>query len=169
MDINRLDPSCAYVAFGSNLDNPQHQVLRAIDSVDALGGCTVIRRSSLYATEPVGYANQPTYINAVCSISTTLPPLELLTELLEIENKAGRIRVKQHNRPRVVDLDLLVYELTQLTSERLELPHPRMHERRFVLEPLVEISPDLIIPGRGRAANWLKQSMNQHVQKLNIA
>ena len=168
MDVDRLGHSCAYVAVGSNLDSPENQVLRAIESLDALADCKVIQRSSLYVTEPVGYANQPDFVNAVCSVSTSLSPLELLTELLRIEKRQGRVRVAESNRPRIVDLDLLLYETERFESQRLELPHPRMHKRRFVLEPLAQISPELTIPGRGRVVDLLAQCLEQQVEMLNI-
>ena len=157
----------AYIGVGSNLDDPQHQVIQAMNAVDQSRQCTVIARSSLYGSEPVGFSDQPDFVNAVCKISTTLAPLPLLKHLLKLEKAIGRIRVSLPNRPRRIDLDLLLYGSEQLETAELTLPHPRIRERRFVLEPLVEISRDLEIPGKGNALDFLEMCMNQQVNKLN--
>ncbi len=128
----------AYIALGSNLNDPEQQVLTAIDLIHALPGCMVIKRSSLHLTSPVGYLDQPDFINAVIQIKTLLPPLALLHALQRIELAQGRIRTLK-NGPRTIDLDLILYEGIEMNTEELTLPHPRMHEREFVMKPLKEI------------------------------
>jgi 2-amino-4-hydroxy-6-hydroxymethyldihydropteridine diphosphokinase len=115
----------------------------------------LIRRSSLYCTTPVGYADQPDFVNAVAEIETRLSPDELLEACLEIERKHGRNRTFK-NAPRTLDLDILLYGDMMSVEPRLTLPHPRMHERAFVLVPLAEIAPDCVIPRRGCVADLVK-------------
>lgn len=114
----------------------------------------LLKRSSFYRTAPVGYMNQPDFINAVVQIETELTPHQLLDALLEIEQTCGRIRTFP-NAPRILDLDILLYETLQSQDAKLILPHPRMHERAFVLQPLLEIAAECVIPGRGSAAQCL--------------
>jgi 2-amino-4-hydroxy-6-hydroxymethyldihydropteridine diphosphokinase len=160
--------SKAFVALGSNLagdlDCPASQVQRAFQSIDNLPKTKLIQKSSLYKSAPFGYANQPDFINAVAEISTQLSPEKLLDALLNIEKEAGRERPFA-NAPRVLDLDLLLYDDLILHSKTLTLPHPRMQERAFVLLPLSEIAPDLIIPNHGNVVKLAMQHKNG-VQKL---
>jgi 2-amino-4-hydroxy-6-hydroxymethyldihydropteridine diphosphokinase len=135
----------AYVALGSNLDDPARQVESALEELDRLPHTRVVKRSSLYRTAPVGYANQPDFINAVAQLETGLPAERLLEELQALEARHGRQR-SFPNAPRTLDLDLLLYGRLVLKTERLTLPHPRMREREFVLAPLREIAPDVEIP-----------------------
>jgi 2-amino-4-hydroxy-6-hydroxymethyldihydropteridine diphosphokinase len=136
----------AFIALGSNLagdlDCPASQVIRAFQSIDKIAKTKLIKQSSLYQSAPVGYSKQPDFINAVAEVSTQLSPENLLDALLNIEIKAGRERPFA-NAPRVLDLDLLLYDDVTLNTEKLTLPHPRMFERAFVLLPLAEISPNL--------------------------
>ena len=137
----------AYVALGSNLENPIQQVQRAMLSLDNIPNTQVLKTSSLYQTAPIGYAEDalaliPDFINAVVALETALEPAALLAALLAIEHTAGRQRPYQ-NAPRVLDCDLLIYGNIELNSPQLTLPHPRMHERGFVLLPLFEIAPHL--------------------------
>jgi 2-amino-4-hydroxy-6-hydroxymethyldihydropteridine diphosphokinase len=135
----------AYVGLGSNLEDPVRQVETALEELDQLPHTRVVRRSSLYRTAPVGYAEQPDFINAVARLETGLPADRLLEELQALEHRHGRTR-SFRNAPRTLDLDLLLYGDLVLRTERLTVPHPRMKERAFVLEPLREIAPDLEIP-----------------------
>ena len=135
----------AFVGLGSNLDNPVRQVESALGELDTLPQTRLLKRSSLYRTAPVGYADQPDFINAVAQLETELAAERLLEELQAIESRHGRVRTFP-NAPRTLDLDLLLFGEVVLQSERLTLPHPRMHERSFVLDPLREIAPDLKIP-----------------------
>ena len=139
----------AFIALGSNLQDPQQQVQRAMEELNGLPGTRLVARSSLYRTAPVGYDDQPDFINAVAEVETTLEAEALMRQLLALEATFGRERPFP-NAPRVLDLDLLLYDNLELDTEVLTLPHPRMHERGFVLLPLAEIAPDLMIPGKSR-------------------
>lgn len=139
----------AFVAIGSNLADPKNQVQSAFTALDALPGTHVVARSALYRTAPVGYANQPDFFNAVAEVETELSASELLDALLALEQARGRVR-EIANGPRTLDLDVLLYDDTVSEDVRLTLPHPRMHERAFVLYPLNDIAPDVLIPGHGR-------------------
>ena len=119
-----------------------------------------MRVSSLYRTEAIADAPQPDYVNAVAEVASALPPAALLSGLLEIESRHGRTRGAP-NAPRTLDLDLLLYGSEVLDQPGLKLPHPRMHERAFVLVPLVEIAPEAQIPGRGPAQSALGNIRNQ--------
>jgi 2-amino-4-hydroxy-6-hydroxymethyldihydropteridine diphosphokinase len=156
--------SLAYVGVGSNLDGPQRQVAQALGELDGIPGTRVVKRSSLYRSAPVGYAEQPEFVNAVAALDTTLDPEALLGELQAIETRHGRRR-SFPNAPRSLDLDLLLYGEAEQRSARLTLPHPRMHERAFVLKPLVELEPGIAIPGRGRALDLLAACAGQRVEK----
>lgn len=152
----------AAVALGSNLPSifgdPNANLREAVRRLGALG--SVLRVSSFYDTEPVGYQDQPRFINAAALVETDLPPLELLRALLEIERAMGRDRSMSISKgPRVIDLDLLLYGDVALESEELTLPHPAMHERRFVLEPLTEILPETVHP-------VLRKTMRELLAKL---
>lgn len=138
--------SRAYVALGSNLEFPQQQILKAFEQLEGLPLTEVVKKSSLYRSTPVGYDNQPDFINAVAELRTKLDPEKLLSYLLAIENLHGRRRPFP-NAPRQLDLDLLLYDERQMQTADLTLPHPRMHTRGFVLLPLAEIAPELNIPG----------------------
>jgi len=132
----------AYVGIGSNLDDPRVQVLQAFDELDRLPQTRLVKKSSLYRSAPLGYAEQPQFVNAVAQLETSLPAERLLAELQAIEALHGRRR-SFANAPRTLDLDLLLYGDAKLRSAHLTVPHPRMHERAFVLKPLLEISPEL--------------------------
>lgn len=155
----------AYIALGANLGDPVATVNEAIDALVALKGSVFIAFSSLYRTAPVGLRNQPDFINAVVAVDTHLEPQALLDELLAIEARFGRER-SVRNAPRTLDLDLLIHGDTICNLPGLTLPHPRMHERAFVLAPLVEIAPDIIIPGGTRAADLLAACRDQRVTPL---
>ncbi|MEJ2059047.1 MAG: 2-amino-4-hydroxy-6-hydroxymethyldihydropteridine diphosphokinase [Gammaproteobacteria bacterium] len=139
----------AWVGLGSNLDDPQAQILRALEELDELPETRRVKASGLYRNPPMGPQDQPDYVNAVARLETALTPLALLDALLAIEQAHGRIRAL-HWGPRTLDLDLLLYGDQVLDHERLRLPHPGLHERAFVLYPLLEIDPGLEIPGLGR-------------------
>lgn len=155
----------AYVALGSNLAQPEAQVNQAFDALARLPDSHLVARSSLYRSAPVGYADQPDFINAVARIETRLAPHDLLQSLLGIELECGRVR-EFRNAPRTLDLDLLLYEDLQFHEPGLTLPHPRMHERAFVLLPLLEIDPECAIPGRGQAHDWLAQCDDQSIIRV---
>ncbi|MDC7718538.1 2-amino-4-hydroxy-6-hydroxymethyldihydropteridine diphosphokinase [Vogesella sp. DC21W] len=144
--------SRAVIALGSNLENPVQQVEAALAAIAALPGVALLRRSSCYQTAPVGYADQPDFINAVCEVETTLAPQALLAALLEVEQTFGRVRTFR-NAPRVLDLDLLLVEGVVLDTAFLTLPHPRMHQRAFVMLPLAEMAADMQVGAHGAAAD----------------
>ena len=155
----------ATIGLGANLDDPATQVEYALAELDRLPGTRLLARSSLYASAPVGYVDQPDFINAVAQVETALSPRALLAALLDIEHRHGRAR-SFRNAPRTLDLDLLLYGDAHFHEEGLTLPHPRMHVRRFVLLPLLEIAPEAVIPGRGHAADWLAACADQSVVPL---
>ena len=156
----------AYIALGSNLQNPVLQIKQAFIQLSQLTHSSLVQVSSLYQSKPVGYDNQPDFINAAAEINTTLSPLELLDALLGIENLAGRERPFA-NAPRVLDCDLLCYDTIEMQSQKLTLPHPRLHLRGFVLLPLAEIAPDLSIPNYGNVVELAQKQLNQGIWKLN--
>jgi 2-amino-4-hydroxy-6-hydroxymethyldihydropteridine diphosphokinase len=155
----------AYVGLGSNLDDPVRQLLQAFDELDALPHTRVVKRSSLFRTSPVGHAAQPDFVNAVARLETRLPAERLLDELQRIEAAHGRRRPFP-NAPRTLDLDLLLFGELQLESERLSVPHPRLHERAFVLAPLVELDSELVVPGLGPARDWREKTRDQAVERI---
>ena len=157
--------SLAYVALGANLVNPAAQVRAALEALSHIIDTRLLRASSLYCTAAITSDDQPDYINAVAALETTLTPDALLTALFEIENEFGRRR-DFHHAPRTLDLDLLLYDDRTMDTQRLQLPHPRMHLRAFVIEPLLEIAPNCRIPGRGEAAAWLPAVSTQRIEKL---
>ncbi|MXS86120.1 2-amino-4-hydroxy-6-hydroxymethyldihydropteridine diphosphokinase [Nitrosomonas sp. HPC101] len=160
LDFYSASISRVFIALGSNLENPLYQVRRGILLLAGLEHSHLIKRSSLYRTAPVGNTNQPDFINAVVQMETSLTPHHLLDALLEIEHACGRVRTFP-NAPRILDLDILLFENLQHSDAELVLPHPRMHERTFVLQPLLEIVADCVIPGRGSAAACLAACVEQ--------
>jgi len=144
----------AYIALGSNLGDPKQQVLDAMDALAKLPATRLLQRSSLYGTPPWGVLKQPRFVNAVAKLDTSLSPHALLDALLAIEQHAGRVRAER-NGPRTLDLDVLHIEGVQINDERLILPHPRMAERAFVLLPLNDVAPALLLPGHGVVADLL--------------
>ena len=155
----------AYVALGANIGEPTATVLAAITALAGLPESRVLRSSSLYRTTPVGLRNQPDFINAAAALETALSAEALLDALLDLEVRFGRHR-RDRNGPRTLDLDLLLYNDSEIDPPRLTVPHPRLHLRAFVLCPLAEIAPDLTIPGRGSVAAWLPAVANQGIVRL---
>jgi 2-amino-4-hydroxy-6-hydroxymethyldihydropteridine diphosphokinase len=156
----------ALIALGSNLQQPETQVSKAIAVLSSTPGLTLMQASSLYATAPVGYDNQPDFINAVVQVVTEIPAPQLMQLLLDIEQTFGRERPFP-NAPRILDLDLLDYDGMQLDTELLKLPHPRMHERGFVILPLAEIVPDFMLPQGKTVVEWTAKHKHDDVRKLN--
>jgi 2-amino-4-hydroxy-6-hydroxymethyldihydropteridine diphosphokinase len=155
----------AYIGLGSNLRQPERQIRVACEEIAALPNVLLRRCSSLYRTAPIGYAQQPDFINAVAEICTELEPGLLLHALHCIEQGHGRIRARRDG-PRTLDLDLLIYGSLQLSGDDLTLPHPRAHLRAFVLLPLLEIAPDCVIPGLGAASGWLPGCGGQSISRI---
>ena len=156
----------AYVGIGSNQGNARAHVVSAFDELARLPDTYVAARSALYRSAPVDAPGQPDYVNAVAALDTELSAAQLLDALQGIEQRHGRER-PYPNAPRTLDLDLLTYGDTVLTSPMLTLPHPRMHQRAFVLRPLLELDPRFEVPGRGRAADLLAACADQRVERLD--
>ena len=158
----------AFIALGANLENPVRQVQQAISELAGIEQTRVLAVSSLYRTAPVGYADQPDFINAVAKLQTGLSPHELLDALHVIESRHGRQR-SVRNAPRTLDLDLLMHGTSVVREKNLTLPHPRLHERAFVLLPLAEIAPDAQLPGRGPLSQLIGLVDCSGVEKLDVA
>ena len=156
----------AYVGLGANIGEPRRQLQAAIEELMGLPRTRLVLVSGLYRSDPVGAAGQPDFLNAVAQLDTELPPEALLDRLQEIENRHGRERPFP-GAPRTLDLDLLLHGNQSIASPRLTVPHPRMHERAFVLEPLTEIAPDISIPGRGAARELLAACCGQNVERID--
>lgn len=162
----------AFIALGSNLQDPVSQVKKALQAIAELPDTCLIRASSLYRSVPIDCPPDarnrpaPDFINAVAEVKTALSPENLLQALHGIENKAGRERPFV-NAPRILDCDLLLYENKIIQRPALTLPHPRMHTRGFVLLPLFEIAPELSMPIHGRIAALITPALSKELQKLN--
>ena len=140
----------AYVGLGANLGDREENVRRALELLAAQREIEVVSVSSLRETDPVGYLEQPRFLNGAAALETSLEPRALLDALLAVERRLGRVRGDGPRfGPRPIDLDLLLYEDVVVDESGLVLPHPRLHERSFVLEPLAELEPGLVVPGRG--------------------
>jgi 2-amino-4-hydroxy-6-hydroxymethyldihydropteridine diphosphokinase len=139
----------AYVALGSNLGDRASHLAAAFEALRATPEVAALRASGLYETDPLGPPPQGPYLNAVAELETSLAPRALLERLLAIESAAGRTRGPRRNLPRTLDLDLLLYGGLRMSEPSLEIPHPRLHERAFVLVPLCELAPALVHPRRG--------------------
>lgn len=146
----------ACVALGANIGEPLSQIEAGFAALAALPGTRLLARSSLYRSAPVGYANQPDFINAVAMIETTLAPHALLDAVLNIERVNGRVR-EFANAPRTLDLDIVLYGDVILHEPGLTIPHARMLERAFVMVPLAEIAPDTVVPGQGKVSDLAKR------------
>jgi 2-amino-4-hydroxy-6-hydroxymethyldihydropteridine diphosphokinase len=146
----------AVVALGSNIEDPGAQVERAFGELSGLPQTQLLARSRLHRTAPVGYVDQPDFVNACALVDTGLEPRALLSELLALEKRHGRVRGVP-NGPRTLDLDIVLYGDRVIDEPGLKVPHPRAHERAFVLVPLVEAWPEATIPGRGAARDLLRQ------------
>lgn len=156
----------AYVGLGSNMDDPAGKVRGAMRALGTLPATRVERCSSLYRSAPIGHQTQPDFVNAVCRLTTQLGPNDLMRCLLDTERAYGRVRSGPAGGPRTLDLDLLLYGDWTSSAPELAVPHPRMHERAFVLLPLLEIAPGLVIPGQGRATDLLARCGNQRIERL---
>jgi 2-amino-4-hydroxy-6-hydroxymethyldihydropteridine diphosphokinase len=156
----------AYVGIGANLGDAEATVQAALAALAALPGCRLRQASALYRSAPVE-ASGPDFINAVAALDTTCTPLELLAALQGIERAHGRQRPFP-NAPRTLDLDLLLHGQTELQTLLLTLPHPRLHRRAFVLQPLLQVAPDLVVPGLGPLAAYLAATADQPVRRLAV-
>ena len=142
----------AFIGIGANIGNRRETLLRAVERIDGAPSLRVVSQSTLHETDPVGVTDQPRFLNGVIEVETDLEPRDLLDRLLEIEQEFGRRRSRRRG-PRTLDLDLLLYGDRIIEEPDLQVPHPRMHERDFVLEPLAEIAPDVATRIRKEAAS----------------
>jgi GTP cyclohydrolase-4 len=138
----------AYLGLGSNLGEREENLRQALTLLSLKVNLEEV--SSVYETEPVGYKEQPLFLNLACRITTNLPPEELLRLAKEIETRMGRVHSGQINSPRPIDIDILFYDNKIMETQNLNIPHPRLHDRAFVLTPLAEIAPDLVHPKLGK-------------------
>jgi 2-amino-4-hydroxy-6-hydroxymethyldihydropteridine diphosphokinase len=145
----------AYVGLGANLGPRRETLERSVSLLAEAPGIEVVAVSSFRDTEPVGVVDQPRFLNGAAAIDTQLSPRELLDVLLAIERSLGRVRDGTRWGPRTIDLDLLLYGVVVVDEPGLRVPHPRLRERRFVLEPLAELDPELTVPGAGRVSDLL--------------
>lgn len=150
---------CAWIGIGSNLDAPVDQVRRAVTALGDLRGCRVEAVSTLYRNPPMGPPGQPDYVNAVVRLATVCAPLDLLDALQAIEAAHGRVRGGERWGARPLDLDILLYGRLRLATERLTIPHPGLRDRPFVVHPLAEIDPDLVLPGDDRVVGDLAHAV----------
>lgn len=156
----------AYIGLGSNLGNRAENLQRAVQLLCDTPGVIVRRVASLYRTAPLGVSGQPEFLNSVVEVVTVLSPHELLERLLTIETALGRVR-RERWGPRVIDLDLLLYDEVTVATPTLELPHPRLVERAFVVVPLAELEPELLLPGGFKAAALATElQQEQYVERM---
>lgn len=158
-----------YIGIGSNLQRPVQQVQDAIASLSRHPSFELQACSSFYLSAPIGLVDQPEFINAVCRLRTRLAPEKVLQQLQQIEDQAGRIRKGERWGPRTLDLDLLLYDDLELETATLVIPHPRMHERAFVLYPLQELASELEIPGRGPVRELADNCGDQYCSRFEPA
>ncbi len=155
----------AWIGLGANLGQPRDALRSALDALAGVAGCSLATVSSLYRTAPIG-GGGPDYLNAVAAVDTLLSPGQLLDALQAIEVAHGRER-SHANAPRTLDLDLLLHGDAAIRTPRLTLPHPRLHQRAFVLQPLLELAPSLAAPGLGALARWLPATADQRIERLD--
>jgi 2-amino-4-hydroxy-6-hydroxymethyldihydropteridine diphosphokinase len=146
----------AYVGVGANLGDRERTIREALAALGARPGIAVVGVSTLRETDPVGYVDQPRFLNGAVALETQLAPRELLDALLDVERELGRVRGEGPRfGPRPIDLDLLLHGDVVVDEPGLVVPHPRLHERRFALEPLADLDPALVVPGRGAVADLI--------------
>lgn len=155
----------AFLGLGSNVGDSRRTLRWAVERVDGLPGTRVVARSALYRTAPVGRAGQADFLNQVIQIETRLSPWDLLAAVLEVERQGGRVR-RERWGPRTLDIDVVWYDNVVVSEPDLEIPHPRLEERRFVLEPLSELAPDLLLPSGRTVGEALERVAAQRVEKL---
>lgn len=166
MNATSLPAARAYIGFGANLGNPAAALSHALEALGKLPDTRVAAHSSCYRSAPIGVAeSHPDYTNAVIALDTALSPQKLLDALLSIEAAYGRCR-NAHLAPRTIDLDLLLHGTTTMQTATLVLPHPRLHQRAFVLLPLAEIAPEIVIPGLGPLPPLLENVKNQRITRV---
>ncbi|WP_020159137.1 2-amino-4-hydroxy-6-hydroxymethyldihydropteridine diphosphokinase [Methylobacter marinus] len=160
------DQVVAYIGLGSNLENPAEQINSAHAAIAGLNDVEELAFSSLYHSPPMGPQDQPDYINAVMAIATNLPAMDLLRSLQHIEHEHGRVRKGERWGARTLDLDLLIYGEQQIDLPELTVPHVGVAERAFVLYPLYEIAPELLVPGKGHIADLIRSCPLNGLERL---
>ena len=160
------DPVHAFIGLGGNLGDPVERIRSARRAVAAIPGVRETAFSSLYRSAPMGPAEQPEYVNAVMAAATTLAPLALLRALQAVERAFGRVRAGERWGPRTLDLDILLYGQETLDTAQLNVPHPGLAEREFVLLPLLEIAPGLEIPGLGRLVDLARACPHRGLARI---
>ncbi len=158
----------AYIGLGSNLQDPELQIMTALRELRGLPNTYLLVTSSLYKSRPIGPSDQPDFVNAVAKLSTSLPPQELLSALQNIEHLHHRERKAERWGPRTLDLDIILYGDQCINTDELQIPHSGMAEREFVLIPLQEIEADLIIPGKGTLCELIEQLPEHDLKKIEI-
>lgn len=156
----------AYISVGSNMGDRLKNCRKGMHSLAAGPGCRILAKSRIYATEPVDYADQQWFINRVFKLGTILDPFQLLAQIEAIQRTAGRIEDPIRFGPRVLDLDILLFDDLILDSERLAIPHPRMHRRRFVLKPICDIDPTIIHPVLKQDMQSLLNGLGEDEQRV---
>lgn len=164
-EASGLPPVTAYLGLGSNQGDRGAMLRDALTRLEASRRVRVRKKSSLYETAPVGVTEQPWFINLVAEVETDLLPLQLLDLVLTVERGLGRVRTRRWG-PRTIDIDILLYGDLAISTPTLVIPHPEMTRRRFVLEPLVEIAPDLRLPAGQRVASFLDGIRDQAIRKV---
>ena len=154
-----------YIGVGSNLGDKLDNCRKAIELIDNIENCMVMKQSGFYRTEPVGVTSQDWYVNGVISVETGLSAQELIRLLLSIETQMGRVR-KERWESRIIDLDILLYEHYVIDEKTLTIPHPRMHTRKFTLMPMVQLDPDLVHPVLGRTMSDLFDDLAEEGQGI---
>lgn len=157
----------SYIGLGSNLDGPEVQLEMALEALDDIPDTRLVKKSSFYRSAPLGPSDQPDFINAVALVDTGLTAGQLLIRLQTIENRQGRVRGGQRWGPRTLDLDLLLYGSRVIEEPELTVPHPGIRRRNFVLMPLLELAPELEIPGLGRADELLAAAGSAGITRLD--
>ena len=155
----------AYIGLGANLGDPRRHLTEALTAMSGLPETRLAKHSSFYRTAPVGYGDQPEFLNAVAALDTRLAPGALLEGLQGIERRHARER-SFANAPRTLDLDLLLFGEEQIARPGLTVPHPRMHQRAFVLQPLLELDSEISIPGKGKASALLCACASQKIERI---
>jgi 2-amino-4-hydroxy-6-hydroxymethyldihydropteridine diphosphokinase len=164
----KIEAEQAYIGLGSNLDDPVGRVQQAFAALAALPESRVIGRSSLYRSAPFGPVEQPDFVNAVALLATSLSAIDLLEQLQKIERQQGRLSGGVRWGPRVIDLDLLLYGDAEIDSATLTVPHPGIVERNFVLLPLRELSPELMMPKLGRVSDIVVNESSPEISRINV-
>ena len=168
MPTTRKPPALhiAYIGIGSNMGDKAANCRRALAAMRQSGVAEQLRVSPFYKTAPVDYLEQEWFVNAVAEIGTRLPPLKLLAALQAIQHKAGRVCDAIRFGPRVLDLDILLYDDLCIDEESLVVPHPRMHKRRFVLQPICDMNPSIVHPVLGRSMAVLLEALDDRSQRM---